>query len=637
MSTRAWELSPQGSALQRWRKARGESPDRLALWQEGVVARLRSADRPPELATLAMEIARWAPEAYLQAVHLLALVTLVDVSEGSTQTLVDGSRFAVKLQSVAPPGAEGLAAVADALALLESPEAGGAALSSTSTVRAPLVLESGSLQLERMAYLEARLAARLLGRGGSRHNQGVSETFNELLLRSPGAQQLSVEQREAVMTAAHRRLTVITGGPGTGKTSVVVVLLELLQALGMSVGDIALCAPTGKATHRLATTVKARLSTDYVPRTETLHRLLGARPGRSQFRFRQDNPLPARVVICDEASMIDIELFSRLTEALESEAQLILLGDADQLPSVEAGSVLRDVVEALPHGVCTLTKSYRMDPQDPDGRDVLSAAVALHQGDINGVLSLARESSAVAFEPVTSEADRDRFFRAVLSASPLGTSEHRTRVRRIRRFVGGRFIDQEEVSQLLRATQSFQLLTITRQSTFQHGSEAVSGRIHALLAQEEGLFEDDDYLPGEPVMMLRNDYERRLFNGDVGLVLRVALEQEPARPMAVFPSESGPQPFDLTALGRDLALAHAITVHKAQGSEYDRVAVLLPEEDVPLLTREVLYTAATRARRAVVLAGQPKLLSVGMQRSIERASGLKARLTGKTTSSRVES
>lgn len=332
-------------------------------------------------------------------------------------------------------------------------------------------------------------------------------------------------------------------------------------------------------------------------------------------------------MVVDEASMLDLELADRLLEALEADTRLVLLGDADQLPSVEAGAVLRDLVGSLgPAEIHRLTQSFRMDPRDPAGRAVLMAARALRAGDAAAFFETVDPSPAapVRFSSLEGPEATEAWLKSRFRAGPAGDPLHRARTRKVRRLVEGRFLpaDAAELDAVRARLASTQLLTVTRRRELPHGAEAVNARLHRAFAELEDLRETDPFLPGEPVMMRVNDYERKLFNGDVGLIARVAVDESPARPMAVFPAQEGLTAYDLAALGPQLELAHAMTVHKAQGSEHDGVQLLLPARDVPILGPEVLYTAATRARRAVEIAGDLDRFRAALQARGPRRSGL---------------
>lgn len=602
------ELHPLGPATEAWRRLRGEAPRPEVEWYEALVARLVEEDHAPELAGLAAELAQLAPAPAQRGVHLLAVLALIDVTRGSTRTEAAKAELRTRLVALSPEAA----AVETALALATGEAEGAPALGPSG----PILQVGAYLQLARLRHMEQQLGRQLRDRARTIHPRPP-----DFLDGVRSAARLSDEQRRAVETAASRGLTVVTGGPGTGKTSVVAALLEALAANGLDTeADVVLAAPTGKAARRLSES----LDGSAVRPVETVHRLLGASPGRG-FARSAKNPIPARFVVCDEASMLDLEMATRLVDALEAGASMVWLGDADQLPSVAAGAVLSDLVQALPaDAVCRLTRSYRMDPTRPAGRAVLTAARALFEGDLEGFQTLAADNDAVRFEPLTHRDALEAWLKVQFRNGPNGDPEYRALTRRVRHAPGGRFRpeDQAELQVALARSRRQQLLTVTRQLGFDHGAEAVNRSLHRLHAAQEDFREVDPFLPGEPVMMASNDYERQLFNGDVGLVVRAAMDDAPVRPVVVFGAPDGPTPFDLAALASRLSLAHAMSVHKAQGSEYDEVALLLPEAPLPLLTREVLYTAATRARSAITLAGDLSVLKYGLQNRPSRSSGL---------------
>jgi exodeoxyribonuclease V alpha subunit len=383
-----------------------------------------------------------------------------------------------------------------------------------------------------------------------------------------------------------------------------------------------------------------------------LHRLLGfvpqgAREGR--FRHHENNRLAERVVIVDEASMIDLFLMDRLVRSMRDDALLILLGDADQLPSVDAGAVFRDLVPWAPTAV-RLTQSYRMDPVDPAGRNVLSVARRVQAGRVPAlfdaapsegdeppeVITVHAQAAKLAFERVEMiGADQrssfyERWFHEQVCGSDGAAFDRR--IARIHHWRRDRFEPEEEreLGVLFDHYDRHRLLCATRGES-PTGAAHVNAVLHRKMLERWRLLDPalggqaPPLLPGEPVLMLHNDYDRGLFNGDQGVVLRVS-EGEAGHPMVVFPRPQKDGPgfavFHLDSIRAALALGYAITIHKSQGSELDQVGVILPDEDLPLLTRELLYTAITRARRAVTLVGRREILEAAVTRQIRRFSGV---------------
>lgn len=457
------------------------------------------------------------------------------------------------------------------------------------------------------------------------------------------------EQRAAARHALTRRTTVLTGGPGTGKTTAVAGLLALLaeQAEHDPAGRaprVALAAPTGKAAARLTEAVAesarrfsaadqervARL-VQGAPAT-TLHRLLGARPDSSvRFRHHRGNRLPHDVVVVDEASMLSLTLTARLLEAVRPEARLLLVGDPDQLASVEAGAVLADLVAGFGD------PSDPADPADPAGpvvrlrtshrfgASIGTLAAALRDADAGadadgeaGVLAQLRAvrrtpgspvdpSAPVGFvdlaEPAT-EAALDEALRPLV----LPTA----RAVRAAALAG----DAEGALALLG---EHRLLCAHRSGPA--GVAAQNRRVETWLAEEDpGVVPGGSYA-GRPLLVSRNDPGLGLANGDTGVVVRAA----DGSFRAVFATPGRPRELALSRVG-DVETMHALTIHKAQGSQAERVTVLLPGPESRLLTRELLYTAVTRAQRSVCLVGSEEAVSAAVGRHVQRASGLRERL-----------
>lgn len=529
----------------------------------------------------------------------------------------------------------------------------------------PLILSAGGLALQRHHARELDLAAavgpRMRAAGGRSHPQ-VDAALADVRAR-PGrggaaASELSEEQASAIAAAARDPLTVIAGGPGTGKTAIVVALLRALARLSPA-PEVALCAPTGKAAKRMDESIRAGLAAirdaapadgrlaEMTPAARTIHRLLGYQPARGRFRHHDHHPVAADVIVCDEASMVDLELADALLRALRPDARLVLLGDADQLPSVDAGAVFRDLAGAAEVSGAghRLTRSYRMDPADPAGRAILVGARAVSRGAAGELAGPGAEIRAtprarpedLAFEglELLDTGGKAPALRAFLVdwhrrflRPPEASEDASTRVYRQE---GGLISaeDAGELEALFSAHGRRRLLAASRQ--LPAGAEPVNAFLHARARADLRAPPSAPFLPGEPVVMRRNDYRRRLFNGDQGLVLRVedasAKPGERASLCAVFPGPSGYAAFPIDALGGHIEHAYALTIHRSQGSEYDAAAVLLPTADTPLLSRELLYTALTRARRGAAIVG-PSWLLERASRSLPRHTGLASALEG---------
>jgi exodeoxyribonuclease V alpha subunit len=627
----------------------------------------------PNLVALAWEVVGRAPDlgdADRLALLVAATAVLASQAEGSTRVRLEGpvegapsvAAFAARLlpegELVRGLGAASIAERSRALAESGAP----ADVLGPVERRRPLVVAGPWLSLRRVFEAEGRVAAAITRRAANAPSPAFDAAKLEAALvdvRTSSPTPLTDEQVGALRAAAGGRLTVVSGGPGTGKTTIVVALLRLLLRLGLGPADLLLAAPTARAGKRLDESFASQLARVVkpgpadealrrAPRAVTLHRLLGYSPSADRFRHDEASPLAARLVVVDEASMIDVELMDRLLRAVPEGARLVLLGDADQLPSVGAGHVLRDLA---PHGgpppilagrVVRLTHSHRMRADDPDGARILAAARAVLAGTPEPLLidegpaSIVRRAgpSDVTFAGVEGLLGA----RVTHDLAPFLERWHATRVRtsgdwvhrvqRQYRLEGGRFVgddDEAHLAALFAQLAASRVLCPNRGG--RGGVTAVNEVLHTIHARALGLKRAGDLVVGEPVLMTRNDYERELWNGDQGLILRVTSPGQPPRSMAVFRGDDGrTRAFHLDLLRRDLERSFATTVHKAQGGEHDVVGVVLPDRPTPLLVREVLYTALTRARRAVVVVGDPELLAAGVRERIVRASGIADRL-----------
>ena len=435
-------------------------------------------------------------------------------------------------------------------------------------------------------------------------------------------------QRVAAVLALLRPLCVISGGPGTGKTWTVARILALLRAQpGGESLRIGLAAPTGKAAGRLAESIAAadpELAGD-LPEPVTLHRLLGMRPGRVRAWFGAERPLPLDLLVVDEVSMVDLPMLARLFAALRPETRLVLLGDRHQLASVEAGRVMADLCgpgggrfsgaladrvrdlsgDAVPADdglprmadhLVELTESRRFDPQRGIGR----LARAVNAGDADAALA------ALAGEAEVDLRSNDRATLDALLRTHLLPAVQAAR-------------QAAEPAEALRIMGEVRVLCALREGP--QGVCQLNRRMARLLGAEGQVF-----YPGQPIMVTANDYALGLFNGDVGLVLPDA----DGRLRVWFPDPGRPESVRglLAARLPPYETVFAMTIHKSQGSEFDRVVLVLPDADTPLLSRELIYTGITRARESVLLCAGEGVLRAGIARQVERSSGLYERLWG---------
>jgi exodeoxyribonuclease V alpha subunit len=476
---------------------------------------------------------------------------------------------------------------------------------------------------QRMAALLQRLCRPQASAPGPVDVAMVSRLF-------PSASSKPDRQREAALAARTRRLSIVVGGPGTGKTSTVVKLLALLVhdalAAGLPPPRTLLVAPTGKAAQRLTASIeKARdrlevedaVKLAIATQASTLHRALGPLDG-SLTRFRHDaaRPLECDLVLLDEASMVDLALMRRFFEAVPEHARVILLGDPDQLASVEAGGVLSDLCRAaenadspLAGAVSRLTESYRY----PDDSGIAALARAVHRQSFDEALSVLRAGRPdVALFPALKPHELGRALEREVKDNykPLRDGELETRLATLDRF---------------------RVLCAHKSGTA--SVEQLNPRISNALGTPRGAS-----YAGRPIIITQNDYATQLFNGDVGVISALA-RAEPGRSdaepgaqrsrrrelCACFRSGDGIRQVSLARLPSHES-AYAMTVHKSQGSEFDRVAIVLPERPSRILSRELLYTAITRAKSGVTLYSSEASLRAAIEQRIERSSGLCDRL-----------
>lgn len=495
---------------------------------------------------------------------------------------------------------------------------------------APLVLEHGLLYLRRYREYERRLAAGLHRIGGAAARDGDPAALAPLFAQLfPDAGEGDRQARAAEMALRHP-LLLVTGGPGTGKTTTITRLLVLLAAraaqAGLSTPAVALAAPTGRAAERMADSVRRALQALAAGGIEpgllaslptagtTLHRLLGTVPDSPRVRHHADNPLPHDIVVVDEASMIDLPLMAKLVEAVGEGAQLILIGDPDQLPSVEAGDVLSGILRATgPWARVHLERNYRQSAQ----LQLSALADAVRAGD-----DPAQRQQAV-------DLLRGGRLGNVHFHEDLGDplEHHRDEL-----LVHWRAIAAAaSPAEALAGADRLRILTAVREGP--QGARTLNARIEALLTQTRR--RDAGYFHGRLLLVTENNAQARLFNGDIGVCFR----DERGVVMAWFPGDDPghPRPFHPATLPAHES-AFAMTVHKAQGSEFDEVWLLLPAHESRVLTRELVYTGITRARQALHVAGSTAVLEAALARHAHRWSGLGHRFASNgafPTSSRV--
>ena len=461
-------------------------------------------------------------------------------------------------------------------------------------------------------------------------------------------------QKVASLTALFKKISIISGGPGSGKTFTVTKILALLiEQYPSNSYRILLAAPTGKAATRLAESIlkaKAHLNCsetviNAIPQDVlTIHRMLRVKRGTSFFHFNRENRLPADAVIIDEASMVDLALMSKLVEALPESARLVLIGDKDQLASVEAGAVLgdicdRDNIHGFSESYCkyiqkttdekinitvdprarkaglndcliNLTGSYRFGSRS----DIGELSLRVNQGDAKQALALLKNTTTKRTISLTVTKSAQDLYQRIKDELTEGHVE---------------YLNTSDPDRALKSFNRFKFLCALRIGPF--GVQTVNRLIEHILIQNELIqpdrFSDNPWYKGRPVLVTSNDYNLGLFNGDIGITLP---DTSPGHDdlCVFFPGDAGEfrrfSPYVLPAH----ETVYAMTVHKSQGSEFDNVILILPDRESPVLTRELIYTAITRARKTIKVLGDETIISSAISRKIERKSGLRDALWG---------
>lgn len=468
----------------------------------------------------------------------------------------------------------------------------------------PLVLDGANrLYLRRYFDYERRLAKQLVRRAAA----GAAPP-------APGAK--PDWQKHAVDLAMSRRLTVISGGPGTGKTTTVAALLERILEENPE-ARIALAAPTGKAAARMLDSLRAAILPPNVRErlpveSHTIHRLLGVTPEQGRFRHNAENPLPLDALIVDEASMLDLALAARLVEAVPENARLVFLGDKDQLAAVEVGSVFAELStregSPLAGSVVWFTESYRFAADSGIGY----LASCINAGEPDRALEWMKQG---ADEGVNWIDD---------AGAELMLATRKRILEGYAPYLAALRAGVDDKTAVFRAFERFRVLCAVRDT--QRGVREMNRMLerHARAQLDHPLDPGgrSPWYPGRPVMVMRNDYVLRLFNGDIG----ICLPGEDGKPAVWFPGEGAA--FRAFAPNRlpEHEDAWATTVHKAQGSEFDTLMCILPEKAGPVMVRELLYTAVTRARSRVTLVGGAEVFRAACLKQTERHAGLVDRM-----------
>ncbi len=466
------------------------------------------------------------------------------------------------------------------------------------------------------------------------------------LRRAVGAQPLEKDPRQAMALKCglEKRFAIISGGPGTGKTSLMVNLVRALVRMGVPANRIFLGAPTGRAAQRMSEALQYYLSTIREPDDDdrsladlsgsTLHKMLGYRPGRNDFRYDRDNPLPADAVVLDEASMVDVVMMDHFLQAVDPRCtRLIFLGDRDQLPSVAAGAVFASMIPRQDGDHRFRDHMVLLEKVHRSGKRLAELAVSLNAGRVPEKAPVSMEGALVMPDddwcqvpyegPGRWQRDQSRWLRhQYLQLHRDGGPAFRDTVTLARGRSRAELLGTEEgrvlLQQLFRQMNGCRILTLVRRGPL--GCEAINRRLAAemSLAVEGAAAATDRLFSGALVLVTRNDYGRQLFNGDLG----VALRDDEGLCRVYFQRAGAFAGFSRQQLPA-WEFGYAVTVHKSQGSEFDDVLLVLPDDESHrLLFREIVYTGVTRARRRVIIYGPRRVLERAVSRPSERTSGL---------------
>ena len=529
----------------------------------------------------------------------------------------------------------------------------------------PLILDNGYLYLRRYWQYQQQLAEQIKSRlDVAEIDETWAKERSEHYFPSEQADNETNWQKVAAERALQNRFLIISGGPGTGKTTTITKILALLIELHNLQGDskyktskkgggglknnhlnILLAAPTGKASIRMLDSISEAQQNLNLPdavmaqmpkQASTIHKLLGFIPEKVTFKHNRNNPLNADVVLIDEASMIDIAMMSKLIEAVPAHAKLILIGDKDQLSSVETGSVFADMCEGLtnplspaggglgrgekvstneetkinyPTHIVTLQKNYRFKKESNIGQLSISA----NQGDSKTLINILKDKSKpdcnlIAPSTITGNqipqsliASWDDYFKILNKPNA-------------------------SITEIFKAFNQYRILCALRRGL--NGSTTLSARIETSLAKK-GLIKQrtnfaqtqaQSWYHGRPVMITQNSYSKGLFNGDTGITLTRNGETK-----VYFPnSEAGSEEDTFKSFAPVRLPAHettwAMTIHKSQGSEFNQVTLILPHEVMPLLTRQLIYTGITRAKEQVSIVASEAVLNAGVKTEMVRAT-----------------
>lgn len=484
--------------------------------------------------------------------------------------------------------------------------------------------------------INERVASKIEGVDLTLLKDGLSKFFSPLENGQTDWQKL------AAFVSVLKKFCVVSGGPGTGKSTLIarIIALILEQRKGNAM-RIALAAPTGKAAARLQEAIQTGKETLSAEETvkgavpteaSTIHRLLGTIPGSPYFRHNAENPLPVDMVIVDEASMVDLALMSKLVQALPSDARLVLLGDKDQLASVEAGAVLGDICDTgRIHGFSNdLLNRFReitgdpadISPGNSSGPVIKDSVVELKKNYRFGL-----ESGIRAVSLAVNQGDGNLALRILKSGeyddikwTALPEPNALYSVLRENVLHGFKpYLETADPIEVFSLFGRFRILCALRKGPY--GVSAQNLLVEQVLRDENLIDTDKRWYRGRSVMITKNDYNLGLFNGDIGIILPDPETDHTLR--AFFLSPDGALRSFLPVRLPEHETVYAMTVHKSQGSEFDKALLILPDRHTPVLTRELIYTGITRAKKSIEVWGTERIFVEGVSQRIERSSGLR--------------
>jgi len=477
----------------------------------------------------------------------------------------------------------------------------------------PVVFDGERFYLYRYWNYENRLASAIMKMSVEKNlfsqRYGDASEMAENMFKNSSS---GILQLKAVQGVFRNRFNVITGGPGTGKTTVIAKIISILWKLFPD-SVVKLAAPTGKAAARINESISGAVEqmqgaidpevSEKLKKLSgsSIHRLLGWTSKPGVFRHSIDNPIEADLLIVDEASMVDLALMSLLLEAVKPDASIVLLGDKDQLTSVEAGNVLGDIFYAASLGyinsstVTEFTESYRFKKGTGIGELANVVNTGISEEKMTDILKNTGIGSVDHIDP------EDNHF-----------------VEKMSSIIVEKYSDiflRDDNEKVFDRFEKFRILCATRKG--KTGVEEINRFAEKVLKKRDLIPENDIWYHGRPVMVLENDYNLELYNGDCGLILESDGEKR-----AVFRGgQTGFRTFPVSVLPQ-IETVYAMTVHKSQGSEYDSVMIIFPDRDTPVLTKELVYTAVTRAKKQITIISEMKLFLLAASRSGVRSSGL---------------